>query len=127
DSAAAVPRAHSGGDFLYGRALDYPDRFGIRSRTRRVVVPAADRSVNRALDRIHGDREHRRDRFGAAMGGGLRIWAGTRLRLLVRVARDAAIRGVASAGVAGVIQRGGRVGAIAGAAGAGSGARSALS
>ena len=82
------------------------------------VVSAARRIADRGLDRLHGVREHRRGgppavgrprdepaSAGAAMGGRVRLRVDPRLRLLVRAARDAAVRRIASADVAAVVQR----------------------
>ena len=94
---------------------------------RRALVPAADRDADRHVDRLHGAREHRRRRTSHRrwlITFGVRPRA--RLRLFVRAAADAAVRRLAPADVAAVVQRRRRARTTAGAAAADPGARSAL-
>ena len=68
DSVPADPAARGDRHVVHGRALDHAHRLGVRFRARRALVPAADRGADRALDRVHGVREHRRRRRSS--GGG---------------------------------------------------------
>ena len=56
------------------------------SRSRRALVPAVDRGVDRALDRVHGVREHRRPEGRTAVDHCVRVRPRPRLRVLVHPA-----------------------------------------
>ena len=103
DSLPPHPLSHRRRHVLHDRSLGHVDRVGVRSRAKLAVVPATGRAVDRGLDRVHGVREHPRGgpsaggrpddepaSAGAALGGRVRVRADSRLRLLVRAARDAA-------------------------------------
>ena len=99
DSVPPVPRAGPDRDRVHHRALDHADRGRVRPRARRAVVPAARRDADRGVDPLHGAREHRRRRPSVQRRWMLAfaLRARARLRVLVRAARDAAVRRLAPA------------------------------
>ena len=90
---------------VHRRALDHADLGRLRPRALRAVVSAAHRDADRALHPLHGAREHRRQQRAAALDHRVRVRSGARLRLLVRAAGDAAVRGLAPRDLAPRVQR----------------------
>jgi hypothetical protein len=55
-----------------------------RSRARRSVVSAVDRNIDCFVYRVHGGGEHHRGQASPAVDHRVRVWARSRIRLLVR-------------------------------------------
>ena len=108
--------AGPGRDRVHRGALDHADRVGLRPGAGRLWFPPlietliAASIVYMALENIVGAQH------GAApLDDRVRIRPGARLRLLVRAAGDAAVRGLAPAHVAALVQYRRRTGQVAGA------------
>ena len=102
-SSRSAASAHARADRhrVHRGAFDHADRVRLRLRAGRAVVSAADRNADRDVDRLHGAREHRRSRtLRRRWIDHVRLRPRARLRLLVRPAAHAAVRGLASADVA---------------------------
>src|ERR1041384_4944281 len=126
DPGPENPATGGGGHLLHGGPLGHPDRLDARARAEGALVSAAHRGADRALDRLHGVREHRRGPPGAPLALGVRIRAGARLRLLVLSPRCAPVRRRPPRHLAPVVQRGGGAGTGGGGRRGGAGARGAL-
>src|SRR5215469_11917523 len=117
DPAPPFPRADPGRDLIHGRALDHVDRFGLRPRAERVMVPAVDRIADRNLDRIHGAGEYRgREDDSASLDAEFWLRARPRIWLLFRIAPESAVRRLAPGSLAGRLQHRGGTGTASGAA-----------
>ena len=92
DSVPADPAARRDRHVVHRRAFDHAHRVGGRACARRALVSAADRGADRAVDRVHGAREHRRPEARATLADRVRVRARARLRLLVRASRVDAVR-----------------------------------
>ena len=91
---------------VYGGALGHVDRIRDGRGTRRALVPAVDRGPDRAVDRLHGVRKHARIAPGPPLADRVRLRPGAWIRLLVCVARIAAVRGSTPGNVAPLLQCG---------------------
>ncbi len=105
DPVPPDPRTRDHRDRVHRGALVHPDRFRLRPGSGCAVVPAAGRDSDRHVDRVHGVREHRRRQRGAPVGDHVRLRTRARVRVLVRPARDAAVRRQPSVDVTVVVQR----------------------
>ena len=103
-SDSARTDANRRGHIVYRRAFDNADRVRVRFGAGRPVVSAVGRNADCGVDRLHGARKHRGRRPHAPLAHHLRLRARARLRVFVRSPRFAAVRRIASADVAAVVQ-----------------------
>ncbi len=113
DPVPPFPLADPHRHVVHGGAFHHADRFRLQPGAGRAVVPAADRNSDRGVDRLHGARKHRRRSHRASpLDDHVRVRTGARLRLLVRSAADAAVRRLAHADLAAVVQLGVELGQL---------------
>src|SRR5262249_31785269 len=102
-------------DCVHRGTLHYPHRICVQFRAGHALVSATDRDADCDFHRLHGAGKYRGWAVAAApLDDRIRFWADSRLRLLVRVADDAAVRRLPPAGVVTLIQRRCGTGAAAG-------------
>ena len=78
---------------FHGGPLGHLDRIRLRASSGSTVVSTTGRNIDCDVDRLHGAREHCRRGRAATVGHHLHLRTGARVRILVRVAGNAAVRG----------------------------------
>ena len=103
-SVPAHPSADPHRHRFHRGPFDHPDRLGLWICARCAVVPAPDRNADRHVDRLYGAGEYSGRATEAALDHHLLLRPGARLRFFFRSAQYPAVRRLACADVAFVLQ-----------------------